>query len=154
MNIIFSHSGKAEKIKVQSTQGAGLLNGSTADLDCYLFNEYPEGFIIEDHLRENEVGECLKCKNSIHSKHSEFFEKETSKLYKTCNKYKTKLEIIRENISNLIKENEEEDAFFEDQKESAALQVDYPTALQVDKRIILDDLLEEEEIDLPPLGFF
>ena len=85
-------------------------------------------------------------------------EKETSKLYKTCNKYKNKLEIIRENINNIIKENEDEDDFYQKAADSRLEGLD-----QVDKRIILDDLgglscsaplEDEEEEDMPPLGIF
>ena len=165
MNIVFSHG---FKIKNDRQVGAGgdsvgglqCSSPSGAELENYLFNEYPEGFVIDSETEgprgaefEGVEGGNYQCSTCIGKdfKHSEFLEKETSKLYKTCNKYKNKLEIIRENINNIIKENEEEDAFFEDQKEAAAS----ATRLeQVDKRIILDDLLEEEEIDLPPLGFF
>ncbi len=155
MNIVFSHGFKIKNCgDSDSTQGE-------SDLENYLFNEFPEGFTSEEECGLSN-GECLRCKDF---KHSEFLEKETSKLYKTCNKYKNKLEIIRENINNIIKENEDEDDFYQKAADSRLE--------GLDTRIMLDDLTalamtnlsteyphsgieeeEEEEEDIPPLGIF
>jgi len=149
MNIIFSHGFKIKNCEQNSNV--------ESELENYLFNENPEGYLQSE---EEECGlrECLRCKDF---KHSEFLEKETNKLYKTCNKYKNKLEIIRENINNIIKENEEEDDFYQKAADSRLEGLD-----PIDTRIILDDRFsgaegdrstseeEEEEEDIPPLGIF
>ena len=125
MNIIFSHG---FKIKSGLSSEAEIVYMHPPDRAQHYDDEVKsdEGeeiiYIDRETLAQTYEYECYKCK---HLKHSDFLEEETSKLYKTCNKYKIKLENIRENINSIIKENTDEDDYF------------YRTV--VDTRMILDD---------------
>ena len=161
MNIIFSHG---FKIKSGLSSEAEIVYMHPPDRAQHYDDEVKsdEGeeiiYIDRETLAQTYEYECYKCK---HLKHSDFLEEETSKLYKTCNKYKTKLENIRENINSIIKENTDEDDYFYrtvvdtrmilDEESPTALPRESLSAPEGNLRYPIED---EEEEDLPPLGFF